>query len=561
VAAPITRHPAWQALAAHYERVKDAHLRALFAEDPRRGERLTAEGAGLFLDYSKNRVTDETLRLLLALAEAAGVAGRRDAMFRGEKINVTERRAVLHVALRAPGDASIVVDGADVVPAVHAVLDRMADFAGRVRGGAWTGFTGRRITNVVNIGIGGSDLGPAMAYDALRPFADRALTVRFVSNVDPADFTEAVQGLEPAETLFVVSSKTFTTLETLTNARAARAWALATLKDERAVARHFVAVSTNAAEVARFGIDTANMFEFWDWVGGRYSYDSAIGLSLMLAIGPEAFREMLGGFHAMDEHFRTAPFERNLPVLLGVLGVWYNDFFGAQTHAVLPYSHDLGRLSAYLQQLDMESNGKSVDLDGGGVECQTGPIVWGTPGTNGQHAYYQLIHQGTKLIPGDFIGFARTPTALREQHDQLMANFFAQTEALAFGKTAAEVAAEGVPDFQVPHRTFAGNRPTNTILAARLTPATLGALVALYEHKVFVQGTIWRINSFDQWGVELGKALANRIIPELASPSEPTLSHDSSTNALIRRYRTDRGADAGRLPRAPEQEPRDRSSW
>ena len=536
----LTRRLAWRALQDHYQQIKDVHLRALFAQDPRRGERLTAEGAGLFLDYSKNRVNDETLRLLIALANDAGVAARRDAMFRGEKINTTEQRAVLHVALRAPRGASIVVDGENVVPGVHAVLDRMSAFAARVRGGAWKGHTGKRIRTIVNIGIGGSDLGPGMAYEALRPYADRGLTCRFVSNVDPADFMEATSDLDAAETLFIVSSKTFTTLETLTNARAARAWALATLKDDRAVAKHFVAVSTNAAEVARFGIDTANMFEFWDWVGGRYSFDSAIGLSLMVAIGPEHFRAMLGGLHAMDEHFRTAPFERNLPVLLGTLGVWYNDFFGAETHAVLPYSHYLGRLSAYLQQLDMESDGKSVDLDGNRVDYQTGPIVWGTPGTNGQHAYFQLIHQGTKLIPADFIGFTRTSTPMREQHDQLMANFFAQTEALALGKTAREVAAEGVPDFQVAHRTFEGNRPTNTILADRLTPATLGTLIALYEHKVFVQGTIWRINSFDQWGVELGKALANRIVPELASPSEPTLTHDSSTNALIRRYRAHR---------------------
>jgi glucose-6-phosphate isomerase len=468
------------------------------------------------------------------------VAARRDAMFGGEKINVTEKRAVLHVALRAPRGESIVVDGENVVAGVHAVLDRMADFSNRVRGGAWKGFTGKRIRAVVNIGIGGSDLGPAMAYDALRPYGDRNLTVRFVSNVDPADFGEATVDLDPAETLFVVASKTFTTLETLTNAKVARDWALATLKNEQAVAKHFVAVSTNAAEVSKFGIDTANMFEFWDWVGGRYSYDSAIGLALMVAVGPEHFRAMLGGFRAMDEHFRTAPFARNLPVLLGLLGIWYNDFFGAQTHAVLPYSHYLGRLSAYLQQLDMESDGKSVDLDGNRVDYQTGPIVWGTPGTNGQHAYYQLIHQGTKLIPSDFIGFHQTTTELRAQHDQLMANFFAQTEALAFGKTAQEVAAEGVPDFQVAHRTFEGNRPTNTILADRLTPATLGSLIALYEHKVFVQGTIWRINSFDQWGVELGKALASRIIPELASASDPKLTHDSSTNDLIRRYRKGR---------------------
>ena len=539
-AEPLTRRPAWQALDAHYQQMKDVHLRTLFAQDPTRGERLVAEGAGLTLDYSKNRVTDETLRLLIRVAESEGVAARRDAMFRGEKINVTENRAVLHVALRAPRGESIVVDGENVVPQVHAVLDRMANFADRVRSGSWTGFTGKRIRNVVNIGIGGSDLGPAMAHDALRPYADRDLTVRFVSNVDPADFAEATLDLDPAETLFVVASKTFTTLETLTNARVARAWTLAALKSERAIARHFVAVSTNTAEVAKFGVDTANMFEFWDWVGGRYSYDSAIGLALMIAVGPEHFRAMLGGFRAMDEHFRTAPLARNLPVLLGLLGIWYDDFFGAQTHAVLPYSHHLGRLSAYLQQLDMESNGKSVDLEGRRVGYQTGPVVWGTPGTNGQHAYYQLIHQGSKLIPSDFIGFHQTTTALRDQHDQLMANFFAQTEALAFGKTAQEVAAEGVPEFQVPHRTFEGNRPTNTILADRLSPATLGSLVALYEHKIFVQGTIWHINSFDQWGVELGKALANRIIPELATKTAPKLTHDSSTNNLIRLYRTRR---------------------
>ncbi|HEX6212067.1 MAG TPA: glucose-6-phosphate isomerase [Methylomirabilota bacterium] len=532
---PLTRRAAWQALEAHYQQMKDVHLRTLFAQDPRRGERLVAEGAGLTLDYSKNRVTDETLRLLVQLAETADVAARRDAMFRGDRINVTENRAVLHVALRAPRSESILVDGQDVVAQVHAVLDRMADFAGRVRSGSWTGHTGKRIRNVVNIGIGGSDLGPAMAYDALRPYADRSLTVRFVSNVDPADFSEATVDLDPAETLFVVASKTFTTLETLTNARVARDWTLATLQSERAVARHFVAISTNAAEVARFGIDTGNMFEFWDWVGGRYSYDSAIGLSLMIAIGPEHFRAMLGAFRAMDEHFRTAPFDRNLPVLLALLGIWYGNFFGAQTHAVLPYSHSLGRLSAYLQQLDMESNGKSVDLDGHRVSYQTGPVVWGTPGTNGQHAYYQLIHQGTRLVPSDFIGFLQTTTPLRAQHDQLMANFYAQTEALAFGKTAEEVAAEGVPAFQVPHRTFEGNRPTNTIVADRLTPATLGALIALYEHKVFVQGTIWRINSFDQWGVELGKALATKITPELTTPTD--LTHDSSTNNLIQKHR------------------------
>ena len=536
----LTSRPAWKALQTHYEQMKSAHLRQLFAQDPKRGERYTVEGAGLTLDYSKNRMNDETLRLLVALADDAGVAARRDAMFRGEKINITEKRAVLHVALRAPRDAPIIVDGVNQVPLVHAVLDKMAGFANRIRSGEWKGYTGKRIRNIINIGIGGSDLGPVMAYAALRPYTDRALTVRFVSNVDPADFVEATRDLDAAETLFIVASKTFTTLETLTNAKDARAWSLATLKDEAAVAKHFVAVSTNTAEVKKFGIDPANMFEFWDWVGGRYSYDSAIGLALMVAIGPDNFQQMLGGFRAMDEHFKTAPLAKNLPVLLGLIGIWYNDFFGAQTHAVLPYSHYLGRFSAYLQQLDMESDGKSVDLDGNPVDYQTGPIVWGTPGTNGQHAYYQLIHQGTKLIPADFIGFNITNTPMKEQHDQLMANFFAQTEALAFGKTADEVRGEGVPDFQVLHRTFAGNKPTNTILADRLTPATLGALVALYEHKIFTQGTIWRINSFDQWGVELGKALANRIIPELAAPKEPELKHDSSTNNLIRLYRARR---------------------
>jgi glucose-6-phosphate isomerase len=534
---PLPRRPVWHALAAHAKPLKDVHLRTLFAQDPDRGERLVAEGAGLLLDYSKNRVTDETLRLLLDLADSAGVAARRDAMLRGDTLNVTEQRAVLHVALRAPRGASIVVDGEDVVPRVHAVLDRMADFATRVRTGAWTGFTGRRIRAVVNIGIGGSDLGPAMAYDALRPYADRGLAVRFVSNVDPADFTEATHDLDPAETLFVVASKTFTTLETLTNARQARAWTLAALAQDAAIARHFVAVSANAAEVARFGIDPANMFEFWDWVGGRYSFDSAIGLPLMIAIGAEHFRAMLTGFRAMDEHFRTAPLPGNLPVLLGVLGIWYTDFLGAETHAVLPYSHDLGRFPAYLQQLDMESNGKSVDLDGRRVDYPTGPVVWGTAGTNGQHAYFQLLHQGTRLVPCDFIGFHQTTTSRPEQHDLLMANFLAQTEALAFGKTAEEVAAEGVPPALVPHRVFEGNRPSNTILADRLTPATLGALVALYEHKVFVQGTVWSVNSFDQWGVELGKALASRITPELTGTGDGPLTHDSSTNNLIRRHR------------------------
>jgi glucose-6-phosphate isomerase len=529
--------PAWSALQRHYEKVRDIHLRSLFAEDPSRGERLTVEAAGLYLDYSKHRVTDETLRLLLDLATEAGLRRRIDAMFAGDRINVTERRAVLHVALRAPRGQRITVDGEDVVPAVHAVLDRMADFSSRVRSGAWTGFTGKAIRNVINIGIGGSDLGPAMAYEALRPYSDRRLTLRFVSNVDGADFVEATRDLDPAETLFIISSKTFTTLETLTNAHAAREWSLRALGDERAVARHFVAVSTNAAEVEKFGIDTANMFEFWDWVGGRYSVDSAIGLSLMIAIGAEHFRAMLAGMHEMDEHFRTAPFDRNLPVLLGLIGIWYVNFFGAETHAVLPYSHYLARLPSYLQQLDMESNGKSVDLDGHRVTVETGPVIWGTAGTNGQHAYYQLIHQGTRLIPCDFIGIARPPTPLGHHQDLLTANLFAQTEALAFGKTAAEVAAEGVPAFQVPHRTFEGNRPSSTILAAELTPATLGRLIALYEHKVFVQGSIWRIDSFDQWGVELGKVLAGRVAPELERPDAPRLGHDSSTNALIRRYR------------------------
>ena len=534
---PLTSQPEWKALAAHHETMRGVHLRELFAKDPQRGERLVAEAAGLYLDYSKQRVTDETLRLLLDLARACGVRARVDAMFAGEKINVTEGRAVLHVALRAPRGTRIVVDGEDVVPGVHAVLDRMAEFAGRVRGGAWTGFTGRPIRNIVNIGIGGSDLGPAMATDALRWYRDPRLTLRFVSNVDGADFVAATHGLDPAETLFIVSSKTFTTIETLTNARTARAWCVRALGDERAVAKHFAAVSTAESEVRKFGIDPANMFPFWDWVGGRYSMWSAIGLSLMVAIGPERFRELLAGAHAMDEHFRTTPFERNLPVVLALLGIWYDDFFRAETQAVLPYSHDLGRLPAYLQQLDMESNGKHVDLDGRPVDYQTGPVVWGQPGTNGQHAYFQLLHQGTKLVPCDFIGFLRDLDDVGEHHPLLLANLFAQTEALAFGKTAEQVAAEGVPAFQVPHRTFEGNRPSNTILAERLTPAVLGALVALYEHKVFVQGAIWRVNSFDQWGVELGKALATRIAPELTARDEPRLTHDSSTNALIRRFR------------------------
>ncbi|HEV2579858.1 MAG TPA: glucose-6-phosphate isomerase [Ktedonobacteraceae bacterium] len=535
---PLTQRPEWKALEEHFVAIRGVHLRELFARDGQRGERLALEAAGLYLDYSKNRVTDETLRLLLRLAESAGLRQRIDAMFSGEKINITEQRAVLHVALRAPKGESILVDGEDVVPEVHKVLEKMAGFANRVRSGAWTGYTGKRIRNIVNIGIGGSDLGPFMAYEALKFFSDRNLTARFVSNVDSNEFVEATRDLDPAETLFVVSSKTFTTQETLTNARSARQWCVSALGSEQAVAKHFVAVSTNAQEVAKFGIDTANMFEFWDWVGGRYSYDSAIGLSLMIAIGPDHFYEMLSGFHAMDEHFRTAPFERNLPVLLGLIGIWYNNFFGAETVAILPYDHYLGRLPSYLQQLDMESDGKSVDLEGWRVNYQTGPIIWGQPGTNGQHAYYQLIHQGTKLIPCDFIGFSKSLNPLGPHHDLLMANFFAQTEALAFGKTAEEVTADGVPAFQVPHRTFEGNHPTNTILAERLTPETLGRLIALYEHKVFVQGTIWNINSFDQWGVELGKALASRIVPELTSVAE--LKHDSSTNALIRRYRRER---------------------
>jgi glucose-6-phosphate isomerase len=535
--------PAWEAVTKHHAALEGRHLRDLFAADPDRGDRLVAEAGDLFLDYSKHRVTDETLRLLLDLAETAGVRARIDAMFSGAHINVTEDRAVLHVALRMPRTARLVVDGQDVIADVHAVLDKMAGFADRVRRGVWTGATGRRMANIVNIGIGGSDLGPAMSSEALRDASDRTLTIRFVSNVDGNDFWEATADLDPAETLFVVSSKTFTTVETLTNARSARAWLTAALGED-AVARHFVAVSTNADKVAEFGIDTQNMFEFWDWVGGRYSFDSAIGLSLMIAIGPAAFREMLEGFHSMDEHFRTTPFERNLPVLMGVLGVWYRDFFGAQSHAVLPYNHYLSKFPAYLQQLDMESNGKSVSLDGTPVGADTGPIVWGTPGTNGQHAYYQLIHQGTTLIPADFIAFMTPAHDVEGHHDLLMANVFAQTEALAFGKTRAEVEAEGVPAAQVPHRTFAGNHPTSTILAPALTPRVLGQLVALYEHKVFVQGTIWGINSFDQWGVELGKQLANRITPELTSEGPPEPAHDSSTNALIRRYRRARGRPA-----------------
>jgi glucose-6-phosphate isomerase len=534
---PLTNRPAWRALEAHHAKIRDLHLRQLFADDPGRGERLTVEAKGLLLDYSKNRITDETLKLLFQLAEESGLRERTEAMFRGEKINITEHRAVLHVALRAPKGQSIVVDGVDVVPQVHAVLDKMTEFANRVRSGAWTGHTGQRIRNIVNIGIGGSDLGPVMAYEALKHYSDRGLTFRFVSNVDGTDFAEATHDLDPAATLFIVSSKTFTTLETMTNARTARAWSLASLKDEKAVAKHFVAVSTNAQEVSKFGIDTANMFGFWDWVGGRYSMDSAIGLSTMVAIGPEHFRAMLAGFHAIDEHFRTTPFERNLPALLGLLTVWYADFFAAETVAVLPYDQYLKRFPAYLQQLTMESNGKSVTLDGARVSYATSPIYWGEPGTNGQHSFYQLIHQGTRLIPCDLIGFYQTLNPLGNHHDYLMSNVFAQAEALAFGKTAEQVKAEGTPDWLVPHRTFEGNRPTNILLTERLTPEVLGKLVALYEHSVFTQGVIWNVDSFDQWGVELGKVLAQRIIPELQAKDEPKLAHDSSTNALIRRYR------------------------
>jgi glucose-6-phosphate isomerase len=534
---PLTRRPEWRAIEEHYQKIRHLHLRNLFATDPKRGERLTAEATGLYLDYSKHRITDDTLDLLVQLAESSGLRDRIDAMFRGDKINRTEDRAVLHIALRAPRNSSLVVDGENVVPHVHEVLDRMADFAARVRNGAWLGYTGKRIRHVINIGIGGSDLGPVMAYEALKAYSARDMTFRFVSNVDGTDFAEATRDLDPTETLFILSSKTFTTLETMTNAHTARDWSLRALGDPKAVAKHFVAVSTNAAEVAKFGIDTANMFGFWDWVGGRYSMDSAIGLSTMLAIGPEHFRAMLAGFHAMDEHFRTAPFERNLPVLMGLLAIWYNNFFGAQTVGVFPYEQYLKRFPAYLQQLTMESNGKHVTLDGASVDYQTGQIFWGEPGTNGQHSFYQLIHQGTKLIPCDFIGFCQTLNPLGQHHDLLMANVFAQTEALAFGKTPEGVKAEGTPEWLVPHRTFEGNRPTSTILAERLTPETLGKLVALYEHSVFTQGTLWHIDSFDQWGVELGKVLAQRIIPELESASEPRLGHDSSTNALIRRYR------------------------
>jgi glucose-6-phosphate isomerase len=542
-APPLRSRPAWALLDQHYRKLKGVHLRQLFADDRGRGERMTTEAVGLYLDYSKNRITDETLQLLLQLAQETGLRNRIDAMFRGDKINVSEDRSVLHVALRAARGATILHDGRNVVPDVHAVLERMADFSRRVRSGAWKGQTGKRIRNVINVGIGGSDLGPVMAYEALRHYSDRAMTFRFVSNVDGTDFAEAVRDLDPAETLFIISSKTFTTLETMTNARTAREWLLNAMKGEHgAIAKHFVAVSTNAKEVAKFGIDTSNMFVFWDWVGGRYSMDSAIGLSTMLAIGPDNFHAMLGGFHEMDEHFRSAPFERNLPVLMGLIGVWYNDFFGAQTVAVLPYEQYLKRFPAYLQQLTMESNGKHVTLDGIRVDYDTGPIFWGEPGTNGQHSFYQLIHQGTRLIPCDFIAFVRPLNPLGRHHDTLIANVFAQTEALAFGKTADQVKAEGTPDWLVPHRLFEGNRPSNTILAVALTPAALGKLVALYEHMVFTQGTIWQIDSFDQWGVELGKALAQRIIPELESATEPKLEHDSSTTALIRRYRKLKGA-------------------
>jgi glucose-6-phosphate isomerase len=537
-ASGLTSRPSWKALGGHHDKIKNAHLRDLFAQDPKRGERLTAEALGIYLDYSKNRVTDETLGLLVKLAQEVGLKDKIDAMFRGDKINMTEKRAVLHVALRAPKGASIVVDGKNVVPDVHETLDRMSAFANKVRSGEWTGHTGKRIKNVVNIGIGGSDLGPVMAYEALRSYTERSLNLLFVSNIDSTDLAEAVRGLDPAETLFIVSSKTFTTQETMTNAESARAWSLAGFGgDKKSVAKHFVAVSTNGAKVSEFGIDTNNMFGFWDWVGGRYSMDSAIGLSTMIAVGPQGFRAMLDGFHQMDEHFRTAPFEKNLPVLMGLLSVWYNDFFDAQTVAVLPYEQYLKRFPAYLQQLTMESNGKSVTLDGTHVDYETGAIYWGEPGTNGQHSFYQLIHQGTKVIPCDFIAFAETLNPLGRHHDILMANVFAQAEALAFGKTPEQVKAEKTEDWLVPHRVFEGNRPSNTLLLSKLTPEALGKLVALYEHSVFTQGAVWNINAFDQWGVELGKVLAQRILPELESKAEPSLQHDGSTNTLIRRYR------------------------
>lgn len=539
---PLTQRPAWEELLNHSKQVRPQHLRELFAADPERGKRMAAEAAGICLDYSKNRITDQTIRLLIQLADQSGLRARTDSMFRGDKINTTENRSVLHVALRMPRGSSIVVDGKNVVPEVHAVLDKMAEFSNRVRSGAWTGHSGKHIRNIINIGIGGSDLGPVMAYEALKYHSDRSMTFRFVSNVDGTDFVEAVQGLDPAETLFIVSSKTFTTLETMTNAQTAREWALKAFDgDEKSIAKHFVAVSTNAAEVSKFGIDTHNMFEFWDWVGGRYSMDSAIGLSTMLAIGPDNFRALLDGFHEMDEHFRSAPFERNLPVLMGLLAIWNNNFLGAETVAVLPYSQYLKRFPAYLQQLTMESNGKHVTLTGQTLDYETGPIYWGEPGTNGQHSFYQLIHQGTRLIPCDFIAFGKPLNALGHHHDLLVANVLAQAEALAFGKTAEQVKAEGTPDWLVPHRVFEGNRPSNMIFADQLTPATLGKLVALYEHSVFTQGVIWNIDSFDQWGVELGKVLAKRIIPELESPKEPKLEHDSSTNNLIRLYRNYKG--------------------
>jgi len=537
---PLKQLPAWKALEAHAETLRGTHLRQLFADDPTRGERLNAEAAGIFLDYSKHRVTAETLKLFGQLAEESGLRAHIDAMFRGDKINITENRAVLHTALRAPKGAKILVDGKDVVPEVHEVLDKMSAFAEQIRSGAWLGFTDKPIKNIINIGIGGSDLGPVMAYEALRHYTDRDLTFRFVSNVDGTDFHEATHDLDPEETLFIISSKTFTTLETMTNAHSARVWSLARLHEHAAVAKHFVAVSTNAAEVSKFGIDTANMFGFWDWVGGRYSMDSAIGLSTMIAVGPSAYRELLAGFHEMDEHFRTTPFEKNLPALMGFLAVWYNNFFDAQTVAVLPYDQYLKRFPAYLQQLTMESNGKHVTLDGRVVDYQTGPIFWGEPGTNGQHSFYQLIHQGTKLIPCDFIGFYKSLNPIGRHHDLLMSNVFAQAEALAFGKTAEELRAEGIADWLIPHKTFEGNRPSSVILTEHMTPRTLGKLVALYEHSVFVQGAIWQIDSFDQWGVELGKVLAVRIIPELESAEEPALKHDSSTNALIKRYRANK---------------------
>jgi len=542
----LTKRAAWNALESHYSKIRDLHLRKLFADDPQRGERLNAEAVGIYFDYSKHRITDETLRLLLQLAEESGLRDRIDAMFHGEKINVTEKRAVLHVALRTPKGESIVVDGENVIPRVHAVLEKMAGFSNRIRNGEWKGHTGKTIRTIINVGIGGSDLGPVMAYEALRHYSQRDLTFRFVSNIDGTDFAEATEGLNAEETLFIISSKTFTTQETMTNARTARDWALKALKNPAAVAKHFVAVSTNAAEVSAFGIDTANMFEFWDWVGGRYSMDSAIGLSTMIAIGPENFRAMLNGFHQMDEHFRTASFERNLPVLMALLGIWYNNFFDMETVAVLPYEQYLKRFPAYLQQLTMESNGKHVTLEGSEVNYQTGPIYWGEPGTNGQHSFYQLIHQGTKLIPCDFIVFADALNPLGRHHDLLMANVLAQSEALAFGKTPQEVLAEGTPAWLVPHRSFEGNRPSSTILLERLTPTALGKLIALYEHCVFTQGAIWQVDSFDQWGVQLGKILAERIIPELENTTEPQLTHDSSTNNLIRRYRKSKQQSHGK---------------